>query len=132
VSRFIYYYADCHYAECSYDKRHYGKCHYAECSYAEYRYSECHYAECSLLSVGVPLRVLAFIHNFENFILMASEEKTEWNVLKHFYGIVTFFIMTVSRMTMSRITISQNDTVAKLFQAKLSPLSFHLTYLPLA
>ena len=28
---FIYYYAECHYAECRYAECHYAKCRYAEC-----------------------------------------------------------------------------------------------------
>ncbi len=36
VSRFIYWYDKCHYAECC----------FAECHFAEYRFPECHFAEC--------------------------------------------------------------------------------------
>jgi hypothetical protein len=36
VSRFIYWYANCHNAECC----------FAECHFAEYRFHECHFAEC--------------------------------------------------------------------------------------
>ncbi len=46
VSRFIYWYAECHYAEFLYAECHYAECHFAECHYAECRYAKCHYAEC--------------------------------------------------------------------------------------
>jgi hypothetical protein len=50
VSRFIYRYAECHYAGFRY-----AECGYAEYRYAECRYAECHYAECrGAISTPVP------------------------------------------------------------------------------
>jgi hypothetical protein len=46
MSRFIYCYAACHYAECS-D----AECHYAECRYSESHYAECRYSESYLSGV---------------------------------------------------------------------------------
>jgi len=46
VSRYIYCYAECHFADYHYAECHYGECHYAEYHYAECHYAECHYAEC--------------------------------------------------------------------------------------
>ncbi len=56
MSRFIYYYAKCHYTECSYAGRRYAECSYAgrrytECSYAGRRYTECSNAGIVILSV---------------------------------------------------------------------------------
>ncbi len=40
MTRLIYCYEECHYAE-----RRYAECCYDECCYTEYHYAECHYAE---------------------------------------------------------------------------------------
>ncbi len=59
MSRFIYCYTECHYAECSY-----GECHYAECSYGECHYAECHCAECHYTKChGAQLIAVIFASN---------------------------------------------------------------------
>ncbi len=56
MSRFIYYYGECHFAE-----RHYAECHYAECYYAECHYAKCYYAECHYAEPHYAERHVLFI-----------------------------------------------------------------------
>ncbi len=46
MSRFIYFYAECHYADCHHAEWCYADCHHAEWRYAEWCYAECHYTDC--------------------------------------------------------------------------------------
>jgi hypothetical protein len=57
VSRLIYIYAECCYAEC-----HYAECCYAECHYAECCYAECHYAVLTSLRRVILFEFLDTLH----------------------------------------------------------------------
>ena len=48
MSHLIYFYAECHYAECCYAECRYAEHHYAECRYAERHYAECRGANYNL------------------------------------------------------------------------------------
>jgi len=56
VSRFIYYYAECHYAELRYAECLYAECRYAECLYTECRYAEYRSGPCSASNCGLAPR----------------------------------------------------------------------------
>ncbi len=116
MPRFIYCYAECHYAECCHSVFHYAECRYAlwrysECHCASCHYAECRYAECCfvMLNVVVPLTKPIW-----------ATAKLEENFIQFIFVEFNFYCNKLECLSLKRMIFEANSAywVNKLFDTR--------------